>query len=248
VSNEPTPPPLIETDLKVLFIERAPLFHGLSRGQCGEVAARARDRRVKRKQAFFREGEPAHEVSVLCVGRVKMTQISPGGRQVILRLVGPGEVVGGLGLPSGCAYPATAEALEASHTLSWEKAALAELLERIPLLGRNALRIMGERLRGLEERYCELATERVPQRLARVLIRLMGQIGRPSEGGVLISLSREELAQMTGTTIFTVSRLLSHWESLRMVQARREGALIDDPSGLIGIAEDFGETRAGLNA
>ena len=94
------------------------------------------------------------------------------------------------------------------------------------------MRIVVQRLLNAEERCREIATEKVPQRLSRTLCRLVGQVGRPSEGGVLVALTREELAQMTGTTLFTVSRLFSQWEEQGVIRPRREGVLIDDAAGL----------------
>lgn len=224
-------------DFRPYYVEQAPLFRGLTRSQCAEVVAVSYERRIARKQRFFAEGEPANEVCVLGAGRLKMTQVTTAGQQIILRLTGPGEVFGGLGMVNGAPHPATAEALEPSHALIWPRQGLEALAERIPVLHRNALRIVSERLRNLEQRYRELATERVGQRLARALLRLVGQIGRPADGSVLVSLTRDELAQLTGTTQFTVSRLLCEWESLGLVTPRREGVLVDDSPGLVALAE-----------
>ncbi|HET7291504.1 MAG TPA: Crp/Fnr family transcriptional regulator [Vicinamibacteria bacterium] len=223
--------------LRFALIEQAPLFRGVARAELSLLAERARDRRVRRGQTLFQEGEPAGEIGVLGTGRVKLTQLSASGEEIILRLVGAGELLGGLGVPRGGASTTTAQAMEASHALLWERRGFEEVMERIPALHRNALRIMAERLRSLEDRYREVATERVPQRLAHALLRLIGQIGRPDSGGVLVALSREELAQMTGTTLFSVSRLLSQWESQGMVRARREAVIVDDTRALIAVAE-----------
>jgi CRP-like cAMP-binding protein len=202
-----------------------------------EVASRARDRHIHRREVLFREGDDGNEVSVLGTGHVKITQLAPNGSQILIRLIGPGEVCGGLGLPSRRRYPHTAHGLETSHALVWEQKGLAQLMERFPVLGRNALRIQSERLRLLEERYRELATERVPPRLARALVRLVGHVGSPCEGGVRVALSREELAQMVGTTLFTVSRLLSEWETRGLVRGRREAVVVRDLGGLAELAD-----------
>lgn len=225
------------SDFRLYYVERAPLFRGLSRPQCSDVVALARVRRVGRKQCFFVEGEPVEEVCVLGSGRVKITRLTAVGHQIILRLTGPGEVFGGLGVVNGAFHPSTAEAIEPSHAMVWPRRAFEDLAEKIPALQRNALRIVSERLRHLEQRYSELATERVGQRLARALLQLVGQIGRPYQGSVLVSLTRDELAQLTGTTQFTVSRLLCEWESLGLVTPRREGVLVDDGPGLVTLAE-----------
>src|ERR1035437_2705303 len=99
-------------------------------------------------------------------------------------------------------------------------------------------RIVGGGVLVIQERFREVATERVAPRVARQLVRLLDKIGRRVEDGVEISLSREELAQMTGTTLFTVSRLLSAWEERGIVKPRREGVTICDVPALNAISED----------
>ena len=229
--------PKPDLDFRLHFVERAPLFRGLSPAAHSELLVLAHERRVARKQCFLEEGEPAREILILCAGRVKMTQLAPSGQQIILRLTGPGEVFGGLGVARGGTYPATAEALEPSHALGWSRAELHAFAETHPLVLQNTIRIVSERLRSLEHRYLELATERVPQRLAHALLRLVGHMGRPADGGALVSFSREELAQMTGTTLFTVSRIVSEWETHGLVLPRREGVVVVDTEGLVSVAE-----------
>jgi CRP-like cAMP-binding protein len=229
--------PGAQRDAHIRAISTAPLFKDLSSVELAEVAGSARASRVLRKQQLCREGEPARELFLLCTGRVKVMQLTAGGDVLILRIAGPGEVVGGLGLVMLSPEPATPEALEACELLAWETRVFEDLANRFAPLRRNALRILAERLRELEERYRDLATERVAPRLARTLLRLMGQIGRPHGGGVQIGLSREELGQLTGTTLFTVSRLLSQWESLGYLETGREAVRVHDPRGLVALAE-----------
>jgi CRP-like cAMP-binding protein len=234
-----------DVGLRLAFIAQAPLFRGLSDEGRHEAATRAQDRHLRRRETLFREGEEGGETSVLGTGRLKITQLAANGQEVLIRLVGPGEVCGALGLPPGGSHSCGAQALETTHALVWEARALEELLDRHPVLRRNALRIQSERLRALEERHRELATERVPPRLARALVRLVGHVGRPCDEGVLVALSREELAQMTGTTLFTVSRLLSEWESRGLVRGRREAVLVADLRGLAEFAAS-NEVAGGL--
>lgn len=229
---------------RLASIEQAPLFRGASNDDKKAMAACARDWRAARKETFIREGQPAEDSFILCTGRVKLTQLSAEGEEFIVRLVGPGEHFGGLGLPPGSPHAETAEALETSDALVWERRTLEALMDRSPFVQRNAMRIVAQRLRSAEERCREIATEKVPQRLSRTLCRLVGQVGRPSEGGVLVALTREELAQMTGTTLFTVSRLFSQWEERGVIRPRREGVLIDDAAGLVRIAEESAPARS----
>ena len=226
------------THRRLALIEQAPLFRGASNEDRKELAARAREWRAARKEVILTEGQPAKESFLLSAGRVKLTQLSVEGEEFIVRLVAPGEHFGGLGLPPGSPHTETAESLEASDGLFWERSTLEALMEGSPVVQRNAMRIVAQRLRVAEERCREIATEKVAQRLSRTLCRLVGQVGRPSEGGVLVALTREELAQMTGTTLFTVSRLFSQWEGRGVIRPRREGVLVDDAAGLVRIAEE----------
>jgi CRP-like cAMP-binding protein len=218
-------------------VERAPLFRGLDGAQCRDLIADARDQRVLRKKSFFAQGDPAVDVMLLCAGRLKLTQVSASGAQLILRLTGPGEVFGAVDSAGGGTYPVSAEALEPSHALVWKRETFDAFAEHHPVVLRNSVRIISQRMRNLEERCSELATQRVPQRVAHTLLRLVGQIGQPVPDGVLVSLSREELAQMAGTTLFTVSRLFGDWESMGLLRPRREGAIVIDAQGLAGLTE-----------
>ena len=207
-------------------------------GGCAELASLARDRRVVRREGYFQQGDPAEDIYVLCAGHLKMTRFEPSGEQLILRLILPGEAFGALDVETGAGYAACAVALESSHALAWDRRAFDALAQRYPLLLRNVVRILAERARELEQRCAELTAERVPCRLARALLRLQCQIGRSAESGVLIGLSREELAQIAGTTLFTVSRLLGEWQDRGLIGARREAVLVINAPGLAAIAHE----------
>jgi len=97
------------------------------------------------------------------------------------------------------------------------------------------MRILARRLQELEGRFLEISTERVAPRLARELLRLLAHVGRKVDDVVEIHLSREELAQLTGTTLFTVSRLLSSWEQGGILSLRRQAVCVKSPFGLLGL-------------
>jgi len=123
--------------------------------------------------------------------------------------------------------------------LGWDSASLEQLMERFPRIAINGLRLVSQRWHEVEERYRELATERVERRIAQTLLRLVRQVGRKVENGVLIDLplTRQDLADMTGTTHYSVSRILSRWEQENLIEARRGRVLICYPHGLAHIAE-----------
>ena len=191
---------------------------------------------------YFREGEPAHTFFVLDTGSVKLTQLTPEGHQVVLRLVGPGDAFGGVAAFGGATYPVSAEAVTDSTALEWSGEVMSALMERHPKLALNALRFVAGRLHDLQIQYRQLATEKVERRVARALLRLVQQAGRRIESGVLIDLplSREDIAQMTGTTLFTVSRIISRFESEGLLEAGRQRVVIREPHGLVKVADDLG--------
>ncbi len=221
--------------VNLVRFDQSRLFQGLSAGECTVVGSRAEMRHYLRGEKLFSRGETVSAIALLLAGRAKITQIGPTGGEVILGLSQPGDVVGALGARANSIHTSTAEAVEPSQALVWDARIFEGLAQRIPTLQRNAVRLLFDRLEAIEERFRELATEQVASRLARMLSRLMEQIGRRENGFMRIAVSREELAQMTGTTLFTVSRLLSDWEERGIVGARRQAVLIYNPAALADI-------------
>jgi CRP-like cAMP-binding protein len=231
----PTNPQYIE------HLKRSALFSGLDDSALGDIAAEARLRRVRDGGYYFHEGEPATVLYVLTEGRVKFTQVTPEGHGVLLRVVGPGETFGAVAALGDATHPATAQADGDTAALGWSGDMISRLMERYPRLALNALRFLAGRLQEFQDRYRELATQRVERRIAHALLRLMRHLGRETGAGVLIDLplSRQEIAEMTGTTLFTVSRTLSAWETRGIVESGRERVLIRKPEELEVIAEDL---------
>ena len=174
---------------------------------------------------------------LLAKGSVKVTQVDEDGNTVILRLVRPDEVIGELVGTRQDVHSSTAEARTSCQVLLWDKPVFDALAERFPTLQRNAMRILAKRLNDLECRFSEVSKKRVPQRLALELTRLLPRVGRKVGNDVQIDLTREELAQMTATTLFTVSRQLCKWEEQGIVSPRRLGVVIRNPLSLMTISE-----------
>ena len=204
------------------------LFTGLSQPECSEIFSFARARTFAPNEILFSQGQPVRNLIFLQSGNVKHTQVSENGSEVLLRMSGTGEAVNVQGEAPFCSHTCSARAMEQCGALVWEYSKLQALLIQYPQIRRNIGRILAARLQELEERFREVATERVAKRLALVLLRLVKQIGKPSSGGIQVSLSREELAQMTGTTLFTISRVLSRWGEQGFVTPRREAVVVND--------------------
>ena len=201
--------------------------------QQNEVAGAGRERAVAGGATLCREGHPADALFMTLSGRLKLTQVSAGGDEVVLRFAGPGDVFGGLAVLDGGAYPFSASAVEPARVLCWTRRDLGALFTRLPALQRNVLAIVGDHGRQALDRARELATEPVPRRLARALQRLLpGPAGEVLEG-----VRQQDLAHMAGTTLFTVSRTLAEWQRAGIVEAGRGRLVVRDPAALAKLAE-----------
>lgn len=222
-------------------LKQLPLLRGLSEADLQMVLAEGRLRSLGEDEFIFYQGDPAGHVYVLLDGQIKLAQLTPDGQQVILNMIGAGEVFGLIAFTEGGVYPVSAQAESAVRVLSWGREALARIAIRCPQVSLNAVGLMAEKVGDFQGQIRALATERVERRLARALLRLTRQVGKKTAGGVLIDLNitRQDLAEMSGTTLFTVSRLLSQWERQGLIDAGRERVLIRHPHGLVLIAEDL---------
>lgn len=199
-------------------------------------------RRIEDGEFFFFQGDPATYFYILVSGRAKLLQSNPAGQQVNLRTINQWQMFGALGAVNpNAAYPATAQALEPCTALAIESDILHKMLETRPYLNFSLMQLMTGYIREMQERYRELATERVEQRVANALIRLAGQSGTKSseEAGIELSFSRKDVAEMTGSTLYTVSRLLSEWDRKGIIKTGRESIRIIKPHELVQIAESL---------
>ncbi|MCC7415570.1 MAG: Crp/Fnr family transcriptional regulator [Acidobacteria bacterium] len=222
-------------------LSQVPLFRGVASDALARIAGLARSARIEAGAFFFNEGDQAEEFFVLTDGRVKLTQVTPEGHQVVLRLIGPGDAFGGVGAFGEPTYPVSAEAVEASIAMAWTSATMRQLFQTEPPMAINALHFVSTRYHDLLGQYRQLMTERVERRVARTLLRLVHDTGRRVENGIEIPfpISRQDIAEMTGTTLYTVSRLLSGWESQGIVQSGRQRIVLTRPHALVAIAEDL---------
>lgn len=233
-------PTLMEISLVDLLAKTA-LFRGLPRADLEALAGRARSHRAARGDVLFREADPADRVGVVVSGRLKLVQVSADGREVIVRLVGQGGLFGAVALFEDAVYPASVVAMAESEALLWAGADLRAVMHETPVLALNALRLLAGRLGRMQERVRELTTERVERRIARAVLRLVRHAGRRTEEGVEIDMlvTRQEIAELTGTTLFTVSRTLSTWEEAGMIRTGRQRVVVLRPHALVALAEDL---------
>jgi CRP-like cAMP-binding protein len=208
------------------------LFTGLTEGECLEIASCARARTFVRDEVLFMEGQPARNLVMIHSGSVKLSQLSSSGCEVILWMTGSSDPVGVPAETTSCRHTCSARAMEQCKASVWEYQKLQNLMVEYPQIRRNISQILSTRLSELQERFREVATEKVAKRLALALLRLAKKVGKPAHPGTEISLSRDELAQMTGTTLFTISRVLSKWAEQGFVEPRRGSVVVLDTERL----------------
>jgi CRP-like cAMP-binding protein len=227
------------------LIAELPLFAGLAPAELDAILAEARSIRYPKNSAVFEEGGDAHSFFVLLHGHVRASKMTPAGQQVVVRYVTPGEIFGVAPAIRLTKYPATATAVDDSVALAWPSAAWPRLVAQHPTIATNTLETVGSRLQETHTRVIEMSTQQVERRVAHALLRLARQAGRKVEQGVEIDfpISRQDIAEMTGTTLHTVSRTLSAWESQGLIESGRQRVVLRDPHRLFTLAEqDNSET------
>ena len=214
------------------------LFEGFAPGEGERVLAAGATRVLRRGEVLFREGEPANALYLVESGRVKLVQDSAEGQQVILRYLAPGDAFAAVALFERATYPVTAQATERTRVRAWSREVLPGLVREHPRFEANLLRIVSAHTREALSRVRELSTEPVAQRLARTLLRLGEQVGRAQEDGSLLieRITQQEVAEVAGASLFTVSRTLADWQELGIVETGRGRYRIRDAARLSGLA------------
>jgi CRP/FNR family transcriptional regulator, nitrogen oxide reductase regulator len=221
---------------RIASLQGLTLFTNLSAADCAAIHSTAFEKRFWRYQTIFCEGDPARHVTVLLSGCVKVTQLGWKGDEVILRVNVIGDMLGDIHPVVGYKHCSTAQAVQPSIALMWDMAIFEKLVDSFPAFRRNMVRALEERLREMEQRFRGVCNEDVSSRLSGELIRLTNRFENGGTRHQEISLSRKELAQLTGASLFTVSRLLSHWQRLGIVSLHREAVQVRDLSALASLA------------
>jgi CRP-like cAMP-binding protein len=217
------------------------LWRQLSLEEQREVLSRATTRHLSKDQILFQQEEPAEALVLVESGRLKLTQITVGGEAVTVRFTGPGELCAAIAVLDGKTYPFTAMAAEATRVRLWTGPVLRDLFRGVPRLQINLLEVVGSHTREMLDKFRELATEAVPQRLARAVLRLtrLGGVHGP-EGVVIERITQQDLAELTATTLYTVNRILSEWESAGILRTGRGKLIVRSEPRLARIAEEVG--------
>ena len=212
-----------------------PPFRKLSRQQIREILDAATPQRFNAGVAVFSEGMSVERFFLLLDGHIRVIRTTPGGDQIIVLHIAPGHLFGigaALGLTT---YPATAQTADDCLVLAWPNRLWTTFTEQYDGFATESYRVIGDRVSEMNNRIVELATQQVEQRVACAILRLITQTGRKVEGGIEIGLpiTRQNISDMTGTTLHTVSRLLSGWERDGIVLSERRKITVTAPHKLV---------------
>jgi CRP-like cAMP-binding protein len=221
------------------ILRETPSFRRLSAEDRQRVATVARIKTFAKGDTVFAEAEPSDFFYSVASGRVKVVKMLPSGKEVILEVFGAGEPLGAVAVYEGRPFPASAIAMDETSCILIPRAAFFTLLEQHPTLVRGILTGLTLRLIELTKRLAELSGGRVEARFARLFFKLAHDIGRPGGSGgtfIALPLSRQELADMTGTTIETCIRIMSRWGKDEIVRTEKDGFTVLDSAALEALA------------
>ena len=211
------------------FLRANPVFAGVPVRELQALADRAREASYRAREMIFAEGEPAQWFCIVRSGHVKIFRAARGGRDVVLELLGPDELFGGVAVIERRAYPASAQATEPSVVLKIPQEPIVALSERHPSIVREMALMIGRRLREAHASVTSLSADPVEARLAATLLRLAEREGAATAAGTrLPAVTRQSLADMSGTTVETAIRVVSRWLKERVVVERDGRLLIPD--------------------
>jgi len=222
------------------FFRSVPLFQSLNEAERQLLAPVCRVRGYERGEAVFEEGEPATDLCFVLIGQVKVVKAAPG-RDVILGLFGPGEPVGAVAVFEGNRYPASAIALEPSSILRVPEREFFATIDAHPEMTRRLLQGLMLRQFEISRRLTDL-TGPVEWRIARLFVMLAERLGKRHGAAVTIplALSRQEIADLTATTVESAIRVMSRWGREGLVTTEADGFTIPDLEALRVAAREDG--------
>ena len=216
-----------------------PLFSKLEKAQVRTILDQATSRRFEAGAAVFHEDAPAERFFLLLDGTIRVVKTTADGEQVTSIHIPAGQLFGIAKALSRTTYPATALAASEALTLFWPTALWDHFVAEYAGFATETYKTVGDRLGELNTRVIEMSTQHVEQRIARALLRLINQSGRKVDQGIEINfpITRKDVSEMTGTTLQTVSRLLSSWEKSGFVVSKRKQIIICNPHQLTVLSE-----------
>jgi CRP/FNR family transcriptional regulator len=211
-------------------IKQVSIFNSLSPQEEKEVSRYLLPDTFRKKETVFSEGDPSDWLYIVKKGKVKITKISQEGKEIILEVISPMEFFGGIAVVRGFPYPANAVAMEDTELLKISRKDLMSLMDRFPTLMYFLAMNIGDRIKGSHETLKNIALEKVEARIASLLIKLADKSGEKVPEGVMISMkfTKQDIAEMVGTTVETSIRTMSKLTKAGIVSAKAGNIVIRD--------------------
>ncbi len=219
-------------------IKQIELFKNLTDDELKEMEPYLLTAAFKKKETIFSEGEPPEWFYLVLSGKVKITKLSHEGKELILELISPHDIFGGVAVIRGFAYPANAVAMEDSEVLKISRKNLMRLVDRFPNLMYFIALQLGDRMKSSYDSLKNIALERVEARIAALLLKLANKLGVETGEGTLIDmrLTKQDVADMVGTTVETSIRTFSKFKKDGLVTDHEGKFVVKDPERLAGLS------------
>lgn len=239
LADERFAPRFCTLPVRLAVLRRSPLFADLAPADLAAVNEQFREHAYAEGQVIFAAGEPAQRLYIVATGKVKLERTAMSGRDILLDLLTSGEFFGSLAQRGDAAYRESATAQTTCCVLNAAADRFRTMLHRYPPIALAALELTTARLRAAQELLEQQSGRSAEARIAALLLKLGDKLGEPHDGALLIQtpLSRQDIADMAGTTIETASRVLSAWRRDGLVQSGRRWVALADAPGLTRIAE-----------
>lgn len=226
-------------DLRLRLLGQVPFFAGLGRDDIAKIDSSFHDRGFETGDLIYAAGDEAKRLYVVLAGKVKLVRHTLIGQDVVLDLLGPGEFLGTLSVFGDEEYPDTAYAQTGCCVISIEAGDFQAIMQRYPPVALAVLNVVQERLRSAHDLIRQLSAQPVESRIAAALLKLAGRMGKVEGDRILIQtpLSRQDLADMVGTTLETASRIISQFRKAGLIESGRQWIAILDRQALEALAE-----------
>jgi len=221
------------------LLRKNPLFSSLPEEDCKAIAKNFFEKKFSKGEYIFLEGDPSEYLCIVKEGKVKILKHSDTGKNVLLEVVPKGEAFAQVAVFDGGPYPATAEAMEDCEIMMISRRDFFSLLEKYPSIAKKIIVSLGKRLRDAVDTIRNLAVERVERRIASLLLKMADKVGEKDRDTVKLNLSltRQDIAEMVGTTVETTIRIMSRWSKEGIIKSSGRKIIILDMNRLLEITE-----------
>ena len=205
---------------KAQILRGSSIFSSLNDDELGELADLSIEHRFMPNEFIFWDGDAPEWLYIIAEGKVKVLKHSSSGREFVIAFFGPGEMFGEVAVFENKPYPASAQAVTETKVVGVKRDKFLSFLANHPQIALRIIAVLAGRLRDAQGRLRDLAGERVEQRLASVLLMLSAKLG------LTLTFTRQEIADMAGTTIETAIRVMSHLRDRGIIRSVRGKVII----------------------